>query len=550
MNTPRNTPSPRPPLCAFLLVLLLATLPGILAAGGLDFPIPANREAVFRRNASLSPGLNLNKQLSGTAGWATAQDLVNIRNAGFNSVRIPAYFAGHAPAATTPPPTSTPRYPVSSAYWARVDQTIAWARAAGLVVVLDLHVYGPGLEDNHPGDPGVKEKDRLRLIDLWTQIANRYNSQYGNDHFFFELLNEPRGNLTDPEWDALFPRVVAAIRATGGNNATRPLVIGSVNWQDYSAIPWLNFSPPAIAADDNLIASFHYYHPMDFTHQGADWTTPIRPVGVPLTGANVRAALGHFEQVLDWMRTSRRPVYLGEFGAIHHADPVSRTLFADAIAEAAASRGISHAWWCAREDSFGIYANAGAVWDRAILGPLLALPAKWNPAASGWTAFTPGGVAEYRLRNVWTDGRLALASASSGALAVTNPASYALSQTWGLDRILSNAGLSGLSDPQANERLRWFSLVNMASPNPASPLALNVSGSSVPADVNIIAHNPASNRQRWSAEWIAGQTHRLREQQAGNYLNATSTTAGAPVRTGVYNASWTSMQWKLEPVWR
>ena len=99
------------------------------------------------------------------------------------------------------------------------------------------------------------------------------------------------------------------------------------------------------------------HEPFNFTHQGADWTTPSREtdIGYSWGALTERAGVAQdFDSIAAWSRSHQRPVLIGEFGAYEKGDMVSRTAWTDAVARAAEARGFAWSYW-QFESSFEAY---------------------------------------------------------------------------------------------------------------------------------------------------------------------------------------------------
>jgi len=101
-----------------------------------------------------------------------------------------------------------------------------------------------------------------------------------------------------------------------------------------------------ILEDKNVVYSFHFYEPMNFTHQGATWGTDfwqhLKAIPYPSTPENVRTAINEsdpsvksiiqsygqerwnvekimarFQIAGEWAQQNKVPVYCGEFGCIN-----------------------------------------------------------------------------------------------------------------------------------------------------------------------------------------------------------------------------------------
>ena len=58
---------------------------------------------------------------------------------------------------------------------------------------------------------------------IWTAIANHFINY--PETLIFEVVNEPYFELSADEMDALNSLIISTIRATGGNNVTRSIII-------------------------------------------------------------------------------------------------------------------------------------------------------------------------------------------------------------------------------------------------------------------------------------------------------------------------------------
>jgi endoglucanase len=99
--------------------------------------------------------------------------------------------------------------------------------------------------------------------------------------------------------------------------------------------------------DRNLIVTVHYYSPMEFTHQGAPWSSHRDKTGITwdATPDQQQAVLSDFDKAQSWSKQHNRPLYLGEFGAYDKADMPSRVRYISFVAREAEKRGWSWAHW-------------------------------------------------------------------------------------------------------------------------------------------------------------------------------------------------------------
>lgn len=301
----------------------------------------------------LGRGVNLGNMLEAppNSGWGIPVDhgwLPKIRAAGFDSIRLPvrwSSYAGEGPSAKLRPEI-----------FAKVDGILDAAEKAGLRVVLNVHHF-----DELDKDPATHG---LRLVALWEQIASHYQGR--GDWLYFELNNEPHDKLTAELWNELVPKALAAVRA---HHPLRPVIIGPANWNNLSALPTLK-----LPADPNLIATFHYYSPFEFTHQGATWTTPkvrdIRDRAWTGDTNELSAVRKDFAKVNDWAEQNGRPIYLGEFGAYQNAPMESRVRWTAAIRAEAEARGFAWAYW-EFGAGFGVFDRQANAWRDDLLKTLI-----------------------------------------------------------------------------------------------------------------------------------------------------------------------------------
>jgi endoglucanase len=292
----------------------------------------------------LGRGVNLGNALEAPqeGDWGVmlkADYFREIKAAGFSSVRLPVRWSAHAK-------TEAPHV-IDEEFARRVDWCIDQARANKLAIIVNVHHY-----DQMHAEP---DKHLPRLVALWEQIAKRYKERPAD--VCFELLNEPHGKLTDAKWNAMIPRLLAAVRKT---NPTRAVIVGPTQWNSIGALDKLELP----RADRNLIVTVHSYEPYEFTHQGAPWDKNAAKwkgrkwQGTDAEKAPIRKA---FEKAAAWGRTQDRPIFLGEFGVYQEADMESRAAWTRFVAQEAERLGFAWAYWefCA---GFGAYDPKASAW--------------------------------------------------------------------------------------------------------------------------------------------------------------------------------------------
>jgi endoglucanase len=332
-------------------VVVAATLLGVagVASTGLAQPAPD----IHAANKKLGRGINLGNALEAPkeGAWGVtlkAEYFKAIREAGFDSVRLPVRWSAHAQADAL--------YTIDQKFAERVDWAVAQALANKLNIVVNVHHY-----DGMDTDP---DKHLPRLLGLWEQIASRYKDQPAG--VYFELLNEPHDKLTDAKWNAALVQLLQAVRKT---NPTRPVVVGPTQWNGIRALDKLQLPKE----DRHLILTVHFYEPFEFTHQGAPWAKGSdKWKGRKWTGSDAeqKAVRQMFDKAAAWAKEHDRPVFLGEFGAFQEADMESRARWTRFVAGSAEQLGFSWAYWefCS---GFGAYDPKTDTWRGPLKAALL-----------------------------------------------------------------------------------------------------------------------------------------------------------------------------------
>jgi endoglucanase len=277
-----------------------------------------------------------------------------IRNAGFHYLRIPIRWSAHA--------ASSDPYPIDSDFMDRVDWAVNQALDQGFITIINIHHYEEMMTD--------PEGQWERFLALWDQIADHYIDYDAN--LYFEILNEPNNQLTADLWNDCLADAIDVIRASGGSNATRQLVVGTANWGGIGGLNELELP----AADANIIVTVHYYNPFEFTHQGAEWVNDSDAwLGTTWTGtpAQKAAVQSDFNVVEDWADDNGRQIFLGEFGAYSKADNCSRITWTTYIVQQAEARNFIWAYWefCAGFGVYDRYWEGAGAWRKELLDALV-----------------------------------------------------------------------------------------------------------------------------------------------------------------------------------
>lgn len=278
-----------------------------------------------------------------------AKHLDLIQQAGFDSVRVPVRWSTHA--------SNTAPYTISPTFMKRVRWVVDEALRRDLKVMINIHHY-EGLYAN-------PEQHHDRFLEQWRQIANEFDD--APPELVFEVLNEPHENLDAGKWNRLLADALPIIRE---KHPTRTIVVGPANFNSIDALQFLKLPEDR----QNLVATFHYYSPFQFTHQDAGWLGDESKQwkGTTWTGTpeQQKAVRNDLDRALRWSVENEVPIYLGEFGAYQAADMESRIQWTRFVADEAIERRIGIAYW-EFYSGFGIYDPKQQQWHKGLRDAIL-----------------------------------------------------------------------------------------------------------------------------------------------------------------------------------
>jgi endoglucanase len=213
-------------------------------------------------------GWNLGNTLEaicGEAAWGgaiTTQALIDsVKAAGFKSVRLPCAWFCHSDTNTSE---------IDEAWLARVKEVVDYCINDSLYVIINIHWDKGWLEKRV--NAANQEQVNERQYAYWTQIANKFKNY--DEHLLFASANEP--DVEDAAGMSVLltyhQTFIDAVRATGGNNSTRTLVIQGPSTDIDKTNNLMNTMPTDPIAD-RLMVEVHYYTPYQFTlmPEDASW---------------------------------------------------------------------------------------------------------------------------------------------------------------------------------------------------------------------------------------------------------------------------------------
>ena len=264
-----------------------------------------------------NPANSLHSETSWGNPVVTKKMIVAVKNAGFNAVRIPIRWQFHI---TNPQAMS-----IDKAWISRVKEVVGWCLDNNLKVIINTH-HDKWLE----GRPIYQYKDEncQKLALLWMNIASEF-AQY-DSRLAFAGTNEVhiKDNWNRPTAENLKVQnaynqtFVDVVRATGGNNAKRHLIV-----QTYVCNPSFGIDngdfiiPKDLEGNGNKYMSveFHYYQPWEYAGECKYdyWGEAYKAFG-KIPESNEKTIIDFYNKVVNTWSKKGLGVVIGEWGITDH----------------------------------------------------------------------------------------------------------------------------------------------------------------------------------------------------------------------------------------
>ncbi len=221
----------------------------------------ADRDGDGKINEHVEAGEKVDETLWGNPK-ATKELFTSLKKNGVNAVRIPVTWRDHMDSNGN----------IDREWMDRVQQVVDYAYSQGMYVIINVHHDGGG--DPKFGAWIIEESQKdyntflKKYKNVWKQIAERFKNY--SDYLIFESMNEvgfdTLYNKNKADAYNLINKInqdfVDIIRATGGNNAKRHLLIAGY-YTDIERTCDSLYKMPYDKAG-RCILSVHYYTPWDF----------------------------------------------------------------------------------------------------------------------------------------------------------------------------------------------------------------------------------------------------------------------------------------------
>ncbi len=247
---------------------------------------------------------------------ATTQETIDsVAEQGFKMVRIPVTYRNYIDEDGN----------INKEWLDRVEEVVNYAISKDLYCVINVH-HDTGNGGWIVAEPEIYEENKEKLENLWTQIAERFKDY--DEKLMFEGFNEVLDS--DKTWsdakDSAYEVMndynqlfVDAVRATGGNNSYRNLIVNTYAAKaENKAIS--KFVLPKDSVENHIAVGVHIYCGYDSIEWFMDSLKPIRDNNIP--------------------------VFIGEFGIQAKDKSIdARVEYVEKFMSEASDRNITCAWW-------------------------------------------------------------------------------------------------------------------------------------------------------------------------------------------------------------
>ncbi len=254
----------------------------------------------------------------------TTPELIQMfKDAGFNAIRVPVTWYPHI----------DDNGAINAAWLARVKEVVDYVIDEGMYCVLNVH-HDTGSSNTHwlIAEGNTYTSVKTKYENLWTNIATAFRDY--DEHLLFEAYNEMLDSYnswcfasfaTSSYYDATVAAdaysainnyaqsFVDAVRATGGNNSTRNLIVntygacsGEGTWNTHLSDPLTQLQIPSDDVAGHILAEVHIY--------------PSLSSGV---SSAISSATQCFESVKTNLASKGVPVVIGEWGTSGLSDDYS-----------------------------------------------------------------------------------------------------------------------------------------------------------------------------------------------------------------------------------
>ena len=319
--------------------------------------------------AKINVGWNLGNTLEASGNetaWGnpkTTQAMIDmVKEAGFNAVRIPCnWMNGYVEDETS--------CQIKTDWMERVKEVVDYCVGRDMYAIINIHWDGGWLEEN-PTYAAQTEVNRKQAL-LWNQIATCFRDyderllfSGTNEVHVKDIYDDNKVTAENHEVQQSFNQTfVDAVRATGGRNAYRNLIVQSYNTQLNFATN--NLKMPTDNVNDRLMLEVHFYDPYNYSIANENiinyWGKPWSDRGFTVdTWGQEDHVDSSFASIKKNFTDKGIPTILGEYGVNRHSVTdseiiESRQYWLEYVTSAAKNNGLVPFYW----DNGGVDGDAG-----------------------------------------------------------------------------------------------------------------------------------------------------------------------------------------------
>lgn len=261
----------------------------------------------------------------------TTKEMIDmVKDTGINAIRIPVTWYNHM----------DEDYTIDEAWLDRVEEIVNYVLDDDMYCIINVH-HDTGEKGWLRASRTDLEENEVMFTAIWEQVAERF-SDYG-EKLLFESFNEilnDENEWYNPDDEALVVTnelnqlFVDTVRATGGNNANRCLIVNTYCAGGNSQVT-RNFVLPTDTVSDRLIVEAHIYQPFYFTYESY-------PNMTTWTSSEIDSYMAN---MYNTFVANGIPVIIGEFGCVDKNNETERLSWAAYYVDKATSYGMKCFWW-------------------------------------------------------------------------------------------------------------------------------------------------------------------------------------------------------------
>ncbi|HWV73919.1 MAG TPA: glycoside hydrolase family 5 protein [Pseudosphingobacterium sp.] len=308
-----------------------------------------------------------------------------VKQLGFNAVRLPTGWVwSHL--------SDPEKMKIDPAWLDRVKEVVGWCVANDMYVILNAHGDNGWLENNVNKE--MQDSINAKQKAIWEQIATTMRDF--DEHLIFAGANEPAVENAEEMavLNTYHQTFIDAVRATGGRNSHRVLVVQGPTTDSHKTYDLMN-TLPVDQVPDRLMVEIHNYTPATFTivldgdvswgkmvyYWGAGNHSTIEP--------DRNATYGEENEILDEFQKMKQkfvdkgiPVVLGEYASWRRTADLGKPVpldtdmhnksveyWATYVTKQAKANGLLPFWW---EIGFTLDRANNVVKDQPLLNAIIA----------------------------------------------------------------------------------------------------------------------------------------------------------------------------------